>query len=261
MSKVGEFDSDSDALESRIALQERYGNFDLIAWILENLNAREGMRCLDLGCGHGAQTLPIANMLGESGKVTAFDISNESLMVLQAEAVRLGIQGRVNTIHAPLDSLSEALDGQSFHRVVGSYSLYYVDDADKLFHTIYDMLLPGGVFFLCGPAFNNNIELRRLVADASGETSPLSDTAPSIFMEETAQHLAHKIFDVVSVSRFQNPIVYPKPNDVIQYWRNHNLFDAALENQFVRVVQNQFVNDGSFENSKRGIGIKAVKSS
>jgi SAM-dependent methyltransferase len=45
------------------------------------------MSILELGCGTGKQSLALARLLGETGHVTAVDISAEALEALRNEAV------------------------------------------------------------------------------------------------------------------------------------------------------------------------------
>ena len=47
--------------------------------ILQHLNLQTGMNVLDLGCGPGRLTIPIAKQIGPAGQVTAFDIQAEML--------------------------------------------------------------------------------------------------------------------------------------------------------------------------------------
>ena len=40
---------------------------------------RQGMRCLDAGCGVGHTTLLVSNLVGKSGKVVGLDISADNI--------------------------------------------------------------------------------------------------------------------------------------------------------------------------------------
>lgn len=261
MPKVGELDTHSEALKNRIKLQEDYGAFDLNAWVLKHLAVAPGMRCLDIGCGRGAQSIPLAARLGPAGHVTALDISADSLAALNRSAVHLKLSEKITTIRASLDDLAVATEGQMFDRVVGCYSLYYVDDAATLVRTIHGRLAPGGMLFICGPAYDNNLELRQLVAEVTGNGTVMAHSAPSIFMEETAHALVQDRFDTVSLSRFENLITYPDAEAVAMYWRSHNLFDPNFDAAFCAAIRARFAADGGFVNCKKGLGIKAIKTS
>lgn len=59
MGKIGNFDTDADALMKRIAAHDKFGENDLNAWVFDSAGIESGMRVLDLGCGTGKQTLEL----------------------------------------------------------------------------------------------------------------------------------------------------------------------------------------------------------
>lgn len=255
---IGNFDSDFGALASRLALQQELGTFDLNSWILDNAAPFPGALCLDLGCGTGAQTFALAEKVGSEGFVTAVDISEEAVSSVNDAATKNGVSDRVRAIGSDLDSIGEIFKSESFDRIVGAYSLYYVTHIDCLFSTLAGLLRPGGCLFYCGPAYDNNLEIRSFIAGISGTPSPES-TSASEFMEETSQASARRHFASVKSLRFENPITYATAHDLVRYWRNHNLFHHGLDETFVREAGALIERDGAFVNVKRGIGVLAHK--
>ncbi len=61
----------------------------------------EGDTALDLGCGPGFFTLPLAQMVGDRGKVVAVDLQAEMLQRLKSRAERRGLSARIRaaTVH------------------------------------------------------------------------------------------------------------------------------------------------------------------
>lgn len=47
--------------------------------IIQHLDLRSGMKVLDLGCGPGRLTIPIARQVGPQGEVTAMDLQDGML--------------------------------------------------------------------------------------------------------------------------------------------------------------------------------------
>lgn len=70
---------------------------------LKKAGLSKGMTVLDLGCGVGSMTAYLAKMVGPTGKVYAFDISKEQLLIAQkhieAENIEnvIFIQGDINS--------------------------------------------------------------------------------------------------------------------------------------------------------------------
>src|SRR5262249_44954371 len=59
--------------------------------LLERVGLRHGMNCLDVGCGIGAVTLKLAEMVGPSGQVVGLDLDEGCLALARQEAQRLGL--------------------------------------------------------------------------------------------------------------------------------------------------------------------------
>jgi len=76
--------------EDRLAIQHECfekGTEDFI----DRLNIINGMKILIIGCGAGDETLLFAKRIGQSGSITAIDISEEQINVAKDKAERTGI--------------------------------------------------------------------------------------------------------------------------------------------------------------------------
>jgi ubiquinone/menaquinone biosynthesis C-methylase UbiE len=60
--------------------------------LLTNLNIHPGMTVCDMGCGNGFYSLPLAKLVGPTGRVMAVDIQPEMLVMLRARAEREGVE-------------------------------------------------------------------------------------------------------------------------------------------------------------------------
>jgi len=56
--------------------------------LLKRIGVREGMACLDLGCGGGDVTLGMARVVGAGGRVVGIDMDSVKLAAAREEAVR-----------------------------------------------------------------------------------------------------------------------------------------------------------------------------
>jgi len=90
--------------------------------LASQIGIREGMQVLDVGCGQGSFTTCIAKLVGEKGKVVAFDITDEYLEEMNENLDKYNIKHRVNFVKANATELSTVLASQSFDAAV-SYRL------------------------------------------------------------------------------------------------------------------------------------------
>lgn len=250
--------TDTAALQQRISAHDKYGSNDLNAWIFEHLQLAEGLSILELGCGTGKQTLPLAQILGETGRVLAVDLSQESLDTLSQSSKELGLEKRITLLHVDLDDLNEHLQEQGFERALSSFALYYAQHPRTVFEGVHRTLKPGGIFFFCGPAKDNNDEIKRFHYALRGEQPP-TGSGWDVFMEETGQQLAHEFFAHVEVFTFQNPLRFDSADALYRYWRSYGLYDEKLDGEFQAAVAKHFQTHPVFETVKRVVGVKAIK--
>jgi ubiquinone/menaquinone biosynthesis C-methylase UbiE len=257
MIEQGQFNTDTGALARRIQAHEQYGSNDLNEWIFGHLRLRDGLSALDLGCGTGKQSLPMARAVGTAGSVLSVDLSPDALRSLATAATDASLESRMQVLCCGLDDLEGHINGRSFDRVLSSYALYYVKDPLRLFQLIQHALHPEGIFFFCGPARDNNVELKRFHYSLRGaEVPPVIGAA--VFMEDTGPELARQLFRSVKLTHFENPLRFDSPDALYSYWSSYNLYDQSLDAEFRSAAERYFHTHSFFQASKRVVGIKAA---
>jgi ubiquinone/menaquinone biosynthesis C-methylase UbiE len=95
---------------------------------------------VDLGCGSGQVTLPVAR---NGARVLAVDVSAEAIRMLTERARREGISS-IQGLAQPIETLD--LEPESVDLVVSNYALHHLRDADKedALRKTYRWLRPGG---------------------------------------------------------------------------------------------------------------------
>jgi SAM-dependent methyltransferase len=249
----GAFDTDKRALEERIRAHDRFGRRDLNGWIFEHLEVGNGHAVLDLGCGTGKQSLPIAALVGPRGRVVAVDASAESLDAVRSEADGLGVADRITTIQTTFEDLDPKRVVGPFDRALASYALYYAREPEALIALVRSKLGPSGRFFFCGPGSDNNKELRDFHSSLRGETAP--PTAAAEFMQVSGPELAEKHFGNARRVEFENPLSFDSAEALVGYWTSYNLYDASLETTFRAAAQRHFQVQRTFVTVKRVVGI------
>jgi ubiquinone/menaquinone biosynthesis C-methylase UbiE len=109
---------------------------------------RPGMTVLDVGCGRGWFTIPLARMVGSQGRVIAVDIQQQMLDVLQRRAEKAALADRIEIHKCRQDQLGVAA-GLDF--ALAFAMVHEAPDQHRLLGEIYACLKPGGRLLVAEP--------------------------------------------------------------------------------------------------------------
>jgi len=115
-----------------------------------NRYVRPGDTVLDIGCGPGLFTLPIARRVGEKGLVIAVDLQEGMLEILKEKAAREGLCARIRLHKAEPQSLGLEYPGR-IDVAFGFCVVHEVPDAARLMREVFSLLAPGGTFLIAEP--------------------------------------------------------------------------------------------------------------
>ena len=110
--------------------------------LLEIAAAKPGEHALDIACGTGLVTFPLAQAVTPTGWVVATDISQAMVDILRAEAERRGMP-QVEAFRADAETL-EALPAATFDLVTCALGFMYFPEPDRAMAEIMRVLKPGG---------------------------------------------------------------------------------------------------------------------
>jgi SAM-dependent methyltransferase len=154
-------------------------NQESLALLLARLGIADGESLLEIGCGTGALTLPLAAAVGERGRVVAVDISEPMLGVARQ---RVGERGLHNVTLLLGDAQVFEFERAAFDLATSRMGVMFFADPTAAFRNICGALKPGGrlVFACWAPLAENrhwlisyDIALRHL-----GPPAPPSAHAP-----------------------------------------------------------------------------------
>jgi ubiquinone/menaquinone biosynthesis C-methylase UbiE len=142
-----------------VASWDQHGSAALVqvtAALLDAAKVSTGTRVIDLGCGTGQVSLPLAS---SGAHVLAVDVSPAMIKRLRAGASRAGL-ANLDGLAMPIEEL--VLPQESVDLVVSSYALHHLRDADKarLVSAAFGWLRPGGKLVIADMMFGRGTSSR-----------------------------------------------------------------------------------------------------
>lgn len=114
---------------------------------------RDGDTVLDVGCGPGFFSIPLARLVGERGLVFAVDIQSGMLAKTRRRAARAGVLSRIRLVLADKSSLR--LPARADFALV-FWMAHEVDGVERFFGEIRAALEPGGSLLVVEPRAHVN---------------------------------------------------------------------------------------------------------
>ena len=161
MSSIGKNRDDNGSFTdpaNRVCPVERAGGLDtLLRRLIQNphrllkLYLHNGMTVLDMGCGPGFFTIPMAEMVGPTGRVIAADLQQGMLDLVRKKVQTKPLKDRI-TLHLcqPMDSgIKTKVDF-----ILAFYLVHEVPNQEMFFSEMAATLKPGGQFLIVEPIFH-----------------------------------------------------------------------------------------------------------
>lgn len=154
---------------------------------LNELGVYDGMVAVDLGAGTGAYTIPLAERVGESGRVYAVEVQKEFLTNIKSATADRGFKN-VEVIWGDIERLggTKVKDGIADVAVVSNV-LFQAEDKGGLLREVKRILKPQGKFLL--------VDWK----DSFGNLGPVKDAVvPANIAQELAERegfVVKKVFD------------------------------------------------------------------
>ena len=193
-------------------------NQESLGLLMERLGLSGGESVLEIGCGTGAVTLPLAAAVGEHGRVVAVDISEPMLGAARQKVAERGLSNV--TLHSG-DAQVFAFEPAAFDLAISRMGVMFFADPAAAFRNIKGALKPSGrlVFACWAPLAENrhwlisyDIALRHLGPPAPASTNepgPLAFGDPDYIR----RILAAAGFAEIAVERAHPTIICGTPEE------------------------------------------------
>ncbi len=136
-----------------------------------------GMTVLDVGCGGGANTLALARLVGETGKVLAVDVQQAMLDMLERRLRRTGLEPRVELRRSDADDVG--VDGP-VDFINAFWMVHEVPDPSAFLGQLHRALRPGGRLLITEPVVHVSRSLFAATLEEAARAGFHHDPGPRI---------------------------------------------------------------------------------
>ena len=107
-----------------------------------------GMKIIDLGCGPGYFTIPMAQKAGTNGQVTAVDVQAGMLVRLRKRVEGTQLERRIILHQCSQERIGLA---EQFDFALAFYMIHEVPDQENFLTEVYELLKPNAQFLIVEP--------------------------------------------------------------------------------------------------------------
>jgi len=109
--------------------------------ILKEVGIEAGFHVLDFGCGPGSYIIPLAGLVGESGKIYALDVHPFAIQAVQ----RIASRKRLTNVRTIISDCQTGLPPNSVDVVLLYDTLHHLDDPNGVLAEFHRVLRPKGI--------------------------------------------------------------------------------------------------------------------
>ena len=246
----------ASSLSARLEANKRTQRVDFKEWSVKTLSPKEGEKVLEIGCGTGSQTIPVAQKIGKSGSLTYIDLSAESVAVVNK---KIGSSVSQRGIVGNMDDIDELLkpDDREFDLIYSVYALYYAKNPKLLLESLFDRLSSTGRLCILGPESPHGfVELSRRYFEIPEEVDRSLN-----FRNEVVESFMKKNFQTFEVCVVRNPQFFNSTKDALEFFRNTTYYSRKFEKQISDVISQEISDRSVFMVDKYSSATKAQRSS
>jgi ubiquinone/menaquinone biosynthesis C-methylase UbiE len=239
----------TESLEIRLQLNNKFSSTNFQDWLMAKYNPQKGQDILDVGCGEGAQSIPFAERVGETGSVSSTDISASSIEKLRTKGAGFknlqAVVGDMATVQSMIDNEFRI---KKYDLAQSAYSLYYAADRSVVLDAMRKALKPEGRLAIFTP--NEPHGMVNFVKQFTPVPQQVEDCF--IFGPTVLLPYFRKNFWDVQIHLFHNVVTVPSVDDFLTFFRATTYYNQAVEKQVAEAVQKEIDKYGSMKYEKNG---------
>lgn len=148
-----------------VELDNPFTKTNRAAVIVQHLDLQPGMAVIDIGCGPGRVTIPVARQVGQQGEVVAMDIQAGMLRRAEEKAQAANLSN-IRFLRAGVGD--GKLGRNQFDRALMVTVLGEIPDREAALKEVFEALKPGGILSVTEIIFDPHFQTRRTVASLAG---------------------------------------------------------------------------------------------
>lgn len=205
---------DAGNISARIRLHRDYSvnKQGWFPWVFEQCGITTGMRVLELGCGNGALWVENKECVPNGVQIVLSDLSEG--MIRDA---RRAVTEKNGFSFATFDCHSIPYEDASFDLVIANHVLFYCEDIPAVCREVKRVLKPGGRFICSTYGSRHMKEITHLVQTFESRIVLAAENLYEIFGLENGGAMLEKVFEEVSMVRYEDEIRISEPEPLLEY--------------------------------------------
>lgn len=201
-------------------IHKRFGNADLASWNIATLGLASGERVIDIGCGVGHITIPLARAVAPEGHATGVD--NEPDYAAAWDALDK------NGLSVSFDlwrwSAPWPWHTGSFDAAAANFTFAIVPNLDLAVEEVNRILRPGGRALITGSAPDDQAGFMHMHWELVGEHPTAEMAAKGRDVSTEVLPLLDEVLGPGKRVYFANDLSFPRPQDVVEFYATGKLY-------------------------------------
>lgn len=204
-------------ISSRINLHSLYSQNPQgwFSWIYENLNIRQGMRILEIGCGDGTLWSQHLKEIPENVQITLSDISEGMLRDTRRQMKAKGNDDFIT--YQDFDCHQIPYEDDSFDLIIANHVLFYCEDISMVCREVRRVLSRNGKFVCSTYGAGHMREVSELVREFDERIVLSADKLYEKFGKENGRKILSPYFSKIEWREYEDYLLVDDPEPLISY--------------------------------------------